>query len=50
MVDTQGKAETPCTKGLLRLIVKGQKPGTEQKSCMRVIIIIIFNIEKKYTT
>lgn len=32
MVDTQDKAETPCTKGLLRLIVNGQKPGREQKN------------------
>lgn len=32
MVDTQDKSETPCPKGLLRLILKGQKPGKEQRA------------------
>ena len=32
MVGTQAKSETPCTEDLLRLILKGQKPGKEQRA------------------
>lgn len=32
MVDTQDKSETPCTKDLLRLILKEQRPRKEQRA------------------